>query len=380
MFRNIPIEISNLQFEEDDINILIGENGSGKSTLLNDILIHYSLADKNTIAIANTIHDKFNFKGLNVNTLKSNKGRSIVRNVFFSSLLNYSNRETGHYRNIANILKYVSYAPKIGFKINFVLKNLRNTDILELLTPEEEEVFNFTINRYIKSKQYDDIVWIDFSQKNFFDIVDSYFLQIFKHYKKFKKIKLIREINLFMDKDSNRIPLYGASSGELTVISSLIYISSCIQENTVILVDEPENSLHPKWQTEYTKKIIELFYMYTPKIIIATHSPIIVSSSESNFPKTKIFKSENNSFTLQKKEPLNVEEILFRYFDLNTPENRFLSDRIVRYLNLLSNNKINLESFHDVIDDIINNSYDKKQISVLEDIKNMGREITNNMN
>jgi len=377
MFTNIPSEISNIKFEDEDINILLGVNGSGKSTLLNNILRHYSFSNRNAIAIANTIHDKFNVKNHNIKTLKQNRGRSIVRNIFIESLLNFSNKETTHYKDVANILEYVSYNPKIGFKISFILKNLRNSEILSLLTEEEKELLNFISHRYIYSRQLNDIIWIDFSQKNFYDIVDSYFLQIFKFYRKFKKIKLLREINFYLEKDGTKIPLYGASSGELTVISNLIYISSVIKEQTIILIDEPENSLHPKWQSDYTKKLVELFYLYLPKIIIATHSPVIISGSESNFPNTKTFKSNNGIFELQIKEPLNVEEILFRYFNVTTPENRFLSEHLVRYLNLLSASKINLESFNNAIEKIISESYDQKQIKVLMEIKEIGKQITN---
>ena len=189
MNYSIPEEIVGGNFKEDDINILIGENGSGKSTMLFNILRYYALSNVNTIAIANSIHDKFNFTNTKVNLLKSNRGRSIVKNILFNSLLNFSDRETVHYRNISTILKYARYNSRIGFKVDFVLKNLKNRELLDSLTKEEEELLHFILDRYIYSRKYkDDIIWIDFSQKSFDDLVDSYFIQIFKFYKNFEKL------------------------------------------------------------------------------------------------------------------------------------------------------------------------------------------------
>ncbi|MFL9844597.1 AAA family ATPase [Flavobacterium rhizosphaerae] len=375
---NLPDELSNIEFNNtDDINILIGENGSGKSTLLSDILKHYSYNNIPVIAIANTIHDKFNFKSNKAYILKSNRGRSLVKNIFHQSLVNFNEKDTRHSRTIANILDYVGYSPRVGFKITFVLKNMRNENILNQLSNEELDIYRFIINRYFTRQLESEVIWIDFSQKNFYDIVDLYFLNIFKFYKKFKEINLVREINFYFEKNQKSIPLYGASSGELTVISILIYISSVIQSNYIIIVDEPENSLHPKWQSDYTKKLLELFYLYNPKIVLATHSPIIISGSESNFPQTKTFKSNGEMFELQKKEPLNIEEILFRYFNVATPENRFLSEHLIRYLNLLSNEKMDIENFEIIINRIIRDCFDENQKRVLEEIKAVGRQIIN---
>jgi predicted ATPase len=48
-----------------------------------------------------------------------------------------------------------------------------------------------------------------------------------------------------------------------------------LKRGTLLVIDEPEVHLHPKWQVEYCKVIIELIKRGIT-VIIATHSPYIV--------------------------------------------------------------------------------------------------------
>ncbi|MBK7680426.1 MAG: ATP-binding protein [Chitinophagaceae bacterium] len=50
------------------------------------------------------------------------------------------------------------------------------------------------------------------------------------------------------------------------------------KSGTIFIIDEPELSLHPKWQEDFLAAVEAL----TPKntqLIIATHSPIIVGNN-----------------------------------------------------------------------------------------------------
>ncbi|WP_245337554.1 AAA family ATPase [Shinella sp. HZN7] len=65
--------------------------------------------------------------------------------------------------------------------------------------------------------------------------------------------------------DGEVIELLNASSGELALISSLVFLISSIGQEPVILIDEPENSLHPRWQREYLEKIVAAAFTATPR-------------------------------------------------------------------------------------------------------------------
>lgn len=76
---------------------------------------------------------------------------------------------------------------------------------------------------------------------------------------------------------SRHIPLSKLSSGEknrLVLFYELIFKSD---KSSIILIDEPEISLHISWQEEYIKEILKVCKKNNTQAIIATHSPSIVN-------------------------------------------------------------------------------------------------------
>lgn len=84
---------------------------------------------------------------------------------------------------------------------------------------------------------------------------------------------------IFLKKQGTEIPLERASSGEIQLLTTLAFIASHITERTAILIDEPENSLHPRWQRSYIDRLFDLFQSSEPKVIIATHAPVMVTAA-----------------------------------------------------------------------------------------------------
>lgn len=68
------------------------------------------------------------------------------------------------------------------------------------------------------------------------------------------------------------------SSGQWNWLSSFGGLAVELRENSLILVDEPENSLHPNWQRSYMPELYSCLEGFNNcQVIVATHSPLIAS-------------------------------------------------------------------------------------------------------
>ncbi len=76
--------------------------------------------------------------------------------------------------------------------------------------------------------------------------------------------------------------LNNLSSGEQNEIYLLFKLIFEVPSKSVLLIDEPELSLHVAWQLQFIKDIKEIAKIRDIQIIIATHSPEIVSESIDN--------------------------------------------------------------------------------------------------
>lgn len=87
----------------------------------------------------------------------------------------------------------------------------------------------------------------------------------------------------FIRNNNNNFYLTDASSGELSLIFNLLSIAGEIENDALILIDEPEISLHPEWQSNFLPLLNKMFNDYKGcHFIIATHSPQILSSINNN--------------------------------------------------------------------------------------------------
>lgn len=68
------------------------------------------------------------------------------------------------------------------------------------------------------------------------------------------------------------------SSGQLQMLNNLLNLALCVKDDTLVLIDEPENSLHPEWQRDYISLLRRsLACAKGCHVIVATHSPLVAS-------------------------------------------------------------------------------------------------------
>lgn len=110
---------------------------------------------------------------------------------------------------------------------------------------------------------------------------------------------------IYFKRKDKLISIDNLSSGEKQIVYRGSFILKNITKlvNSIILIDEPELSLHPIWQ----QKIIEYFRRMCLdengkqicQIIVSTHSPFILHSEERKNDKVIILKRDNNGVIFQ---------------------------------------------------------------------------------
>jgi len=92
-------------------------------------------------------------------------------------------------------------------------------------------------------------------------------------------VGLVRLMDLRLQKkDFGELSLKKASSGEQCLLVLMLGIAGHITDGALVLIDEPEISLHPRWQEEFMVLLTTSFSGYRGcQFIVATHSPQVIS-------------------------------------------------------------------------------------------------------
>ena len=87
-----------------------------------------------------------------------------------------------------------------------------------------------------------------------------------------------------VDGNGNLIPLTALSSGEqhLIVMFGHILFTSGLEHGGLVLLDEPEISLHPQWQIAVTQAFKKLAEVNDCRMLLATHSPTMIGDDWSS--------------------------------------------------------------------------------------------------
>ena len=135
------------------------------------------------------------------------------------------------------------------------------------------------------------------------------------------------------------------SSGEYHLLISLLGIFARIKPNSLILIDEPETSLHPNWQMRYIDELKRIFKKYSDShFILASHSHFIVSdlenSSSSVLALTKNADQQNVTAKLLDAQTYgwSAEEVLYDVFNVRSSRNYYLEYDLNKVIALVNQN------------------------------------------
>ncbi|WP_010423087.1 ATP-dependent nuclease [Anaerophaga thermohalophila] len=124
------------------------------------------------------------------------------------------------------------------------------------------------------------------------------------------KNKNIYEI--ILTKEGKEFYINQASSGEKEIINFLLGVFAFNINNGIIIIDEPELHLHPRWQNVLLDLFIELSSLTNNQFILSTHSPTFINDKSYNHI-FRIYKDENNvskEITLKDSSLFKLRDIL----------------------------------------------------------------------
>ncbi|MDQ7047151.1 MAG: AAA family ATPase [Sulfurovum sp.] len=336
----------------EDTNILIGKNGTGKSTILK--LIHACInKDKEVL-------EKFNFPGIHLKIKKfyedtltqdiiisNNKNFSDVKSILVDTfdgknekceksqndldckLLKLVDKFGQHQRELNNIFEKES--KDISEKISVIVQNITNA------TPEILQQFQeLTIKEnIIKEGIYKKI--------NLFKEIINNFLRDTE-----KEIVLndSKEALLIKLREENKKLFFNEiSSGEKQILIIFLTILLEGDEPFILLMDEPETSLHVEWQFKLIESIKKL--NDNIQIIIATHNPLLMLNRNSN--EIGVIEIGEESVNTEGKgtKYLDISAVLIRYFGLNALVGKDMQDLVENLFELKEKRENDSQNFND---------------------------------
>lgn len=153
------------------------------------------------------------------------------------------------------------------------------------------------------------MTWDDFYQTSKMFRFTSSFDDFFDNLKYGKVDDIQGEKTILFIKNGISIPVDKLSTGEKQIVFRGIYLlkNSGILEGSAIMIDEPELSMHPKWQRkilEYYKGLFTKNGQQKVQLFFATHSDHVLKEALSDINKTTniVITLENDNGTMKTKK------------------------------------------------------------------------------
>lgn len=113
---------------------------------------------------------------------------------------------------------------------------------------------------------------------------------------------------VFKDASYNELSMTNIATGTKAIgLLQLLHTNGWIKKDNIIIIDEPEIHLHPKWQLEYCKVISALTRLGI-SFVITTHSPYIVQALKVYTDKMEISSKVNFYVTDEEEDGIQITE------------------------------------------------------------------------
>lgn len=265
-------------------------------------------------------------------------------------------------QSICSILDFIKYDHRISLSYTLAMKSKKDGAVRDLIAQRVDkdreyshlekqkrngiitQLYNFYKNKTSSDKTQHDYD-IDFDK----DSTSKGSLDELKHIYKLKQYDLVNSTNVIFHKQGCDITSDDMSSGEFAMLSTVLSISAAANDpHTLVLLDEPELSLHPNWQMILIDNLDRALKDQVCHLLVATHSHMLVSDLPmKRSAVTQIEKDEKgnlNSTTIAKNTyGWSAEEVLLKVFKTATDRNRYFGERIGKLLEKMGKKTINPE-------------------------------------
>ncbi len=292
IFNDFEIDFCDRNGNPLNLVVLAGVNGTGKSTVL-EALYFYS-------------HNKEKSKLFSVDEYKTSNGTSI-ENLFFLN-------------------------PKKTLKFDF--------------RDDFTTAINEAIKHYFDKKIYEDNLTAKHAIKDInnkiFKLIPDFNIKINEIIVENKTVKIG-----FINDWNHTFFAEELASGEELLLQTIFLLHFYDAKNSIILVDEPEESLHPNWQT----KIVNLYRNYAKAndclVVMATHSPFILSAVKSE--QIRLLKRTPEGIKIEKiEEEINgwtIERILQYFMETDHVRDPKTDKEIAELFEMMKSGNFNNDSF-----------------------------------
>ncbi|MCK5679061.1 MAG: AAA family ATPase, partial [Flavobacteriaceae bacterium] len=265
ILENLKMEFQIPKDNKNVVNIVAGVNGSGKTTLLKWILKKVSTSPSQKNDMGTLIRDD------NVEITIPNWAQTVYH---YTTQLKQENKYIDGIHSSPRIIYIPSnmtfiYQAKSLLDTSYKFSNTIDTN--SLLGNAE-----FFIKEYVISKERSSSKANPKDRTK--DAIDS-FNAIFEESELITKLANLDIHNsnkpIFQTLNGDEVTIEKLSSGEQQLYARVVALMILNPHNSVILIDEPEIALHPKWQIDIMKIYANIGE--NNQFIVATHSPYIIT-------------------------------------------------------------------------------------------------------
>ena len=343
-----------LNFENNNkvlnLTVLAGINGSGKTRVLESILDYFQ-------KIVNHIENE-NGAEIFFETDEQNCLNQGYNPYMLYQILNYYNDENTFERGRKVVEKNLKVFPKIIYVPTEI--NFQKVEIASPMLVQEYSFLNIVDSILIKDvPSYIATKIIEMANDQEDTPMQEIRTAVFKEINEIFEIldldikisgisKNAKSIPIFTNSSGDKFDINELSSGEKQLFLRTLAIRMLNPENSIILIDEPELSLHPKWQ----QRIVDVYRKIgeNNQIIIATHSPHILGSVK----KENIMlldKDDEGKIVIKTGDELYdsygqpTERILEDIMGLKTTRNQEIFDKLENIREMVNDDKYETDNF-----------------------------------